>query len=252
LVVIAIITILAVLLLAALAQAKAQAYSTACKNHLHQMGRALYMYVPDNGNNYPPFGQWSPPVYGPAASLYPGYKTSWWFQLLEPYYALNWWSNRSYHCPGYKREIVNTLNPQGQPFSSYAYNWLGAVNMMTAPRDAWGLGLGGLQNGSSDLDLPRSAVPESRVLAPSEMFAIAESRIPPWLWGNGDVTIDVGLNMHVQWTAVGVLNPPRHGRNYNVLSCDGHVEAIRPWILFNPTNTAVRWNNDNLPHQETW
>ena len=54
LVVIAIIAILTALLLPALSKAKAQAYSTACKNHLHQMSLALEMYVQDNNSKYPP------------------------------------------------------------------------------------------------------------------------------------------------------------------------------------------------------
>jgi prepilin-type N-terminal cleavage/methylation domain-containing protein len=49
LVVFAIIAILAAMLLPALGKAKAQAHSTACKNHLHQMGLALGMYLGDFG-----------------------------------------------------------------------------------------------------------------------------------------------------------------------------------------------------------
>ena len=47
LVVVAIISILAALLLPALSRAKAQAHSTACKSHLRQIGVALVMYVSD-------------------------------------------------------------------------------------------------------------------------------------------------------------------------------------------------------------
>src|SRR5579859_1731303 len=52
LVVIAMFAILAAMLLPALSRAKAQAQSTACKNHLHQMGLALNMYV-DDAKAYP-------------------------------------------------------------------------------------------------------------------------------------------------------------------------------------------------------
>jgi prepilin-type N-terminal cleavage/methylation domain-containing protein len=44
--------------------------------------------------------------------------------------------------------------------------------------------------------------------------------------------------------------PKRHGQNYNQLCCDGHVDGLPPRILFNPTNTAVRWNIDHLAHPE--
>jgi prepilin-type processing-associated H-X9-DG protein len=48
------------------------------------------------------------------------------------------------------------------------------------------------------------------------------------------------------------FDPTRHGKNYNQLLCDGHVSAMSPWVLFNPTNTAVKWNYDHQPHPECW
>jgi prepilin-type processing-associated H-X9-DG protein len=46
--------------------------------------------------------------------------------------------------------------------------------------------------------------------------------------------------------------PPRHGNNYNLVCCDGHVEGLRPSLLFSPLANAVRWNNDHQPHPEIW
>jgi len=53
LVVIAIIAILAAMLLPALSQAKAHAYSVKCKSNLHQMGLALKIYLDDSRGRYP-------------------------------------------------------------------------------------------------------------------------------------------------------------------------------------------------------
>ena len=43
----------------------------------------------------------------------------------------------------------------------------------------------------------------------------------------------------------------RHGKNYNMIHCDNHVEAVAPGIIFS-TNRASSWNNDHQPHPETW
>jgi prepilin-type processing-associated H-X9-DG protein len=48
------------------------------------------------------------------------------------------------------------------------------------------------------------------------------------------------------------FDPARHGKSYNQLFCDGHVAAMNPWVLFNPTNTAAMWNSDHQPHPELW
>jgi len=48
------------------------------------------------------------------------------------------------------------------------------------------------------------------------------------------------------------IKTPRHGKGYNVLFCDGHVELVPRQILFDPRKSAEIWNNDHLPHQETW
>ena len=95
LVVIAIIAILAAMLLPALSKARAQAQSTACKNHLHQMGFALKMYV-DDTKAYPYV----------RGLQFPG-SSSWetWPVALQPYYPLDW-TNRSYHCPAYQGQIL--------------------------------------------------------------------------------------------------------------------------------------------------
>jgi prepilin-type processing-associated H-X9-DG protein len=46
--------------------------------------------------------------------------------------------------------------------------------------------------------------------------------------------------------------PPRHGKHYNQLLCDGHVIAVDRVKWHNPTNSAIFWNNDHQPHPERW
>lgn len=55
----------------------------------------------------------------------------------------------------------------------------------------------------------------------------------------GDVLVNFGF-------------PLRHAKNYNVVFCDAHVGAMPPVKCFNPTNTAMMWNNDHQQHPEAW
>ena len=59
LVVIAIIAILAAMLLPALAKAKAKAYRIQCINNEKQMGVGFTLYVDDNSDNYPIYGDFA-------------------------------------------------------------------------------------------------------------------------------------------------------------------------------------------------
>jgi prepilin-type processing-associated H-X9-DG protein len=45
----------------------------------------------------------------------------------------------------------------------------------------------------------------------------------------------------------------RHGQGANVVFCDDHVEYAKQ-VKWNEAAepTRRRWNNDNLPHRETW
>jgi prepilin-type N-terminal cleavage/methylation domain-containing protein len=240
LVVIAIIAILASLLLPALSKAKSQGQSTSCKNHLHQMGLALQMYLVDNSDKYPPCCNWTPPGNQTISALKAEYRVWTWQQCLLQYYPIDP-TNHAYQCPAYNGPI---LVAAVAAVGSYGYNWIGSTWVWggVQPENAV-LGLGGLNPdyGSNPDSFP-SAVPASRVLMPSEMFAMADSRLSIWHF---TTTIDVGVDSHY-------TNPPRHGRNYNVVCCDSHVDAIPCDQLFNPTNTATRWNNDHQAHPKGW
>jgi len=252
LVVIAIIAILAAMLLPALTRAKAQAHSTACKNHLRQMGLALSMYVGDNRETYP---LWLPEGYagGDMAARC-------WAGQLRPYYPLDW-TNTSYHCPGYKGLIATSLGSE-PIIGGYSYNAVGAGRLFGGPPPGAGSDWRP-QDSSLGLGVYRITRRSSELRAPSEMLAIGESRISMDLSDEGLPSIPQGYGM--TYMSCGRLPPsssyglgdfglltPRHGKNFNQLFCDGRVAALDPWVLFNPTNSAVLWNMDNQPHPEYW
>ena len=249
LVVIAIISILAALLFPALSMAKSYSRSATCRNHLHQMGIALKMYVDDHGSTFPFYLGPAGPAYGDET--YNGKSAVglvYWSSKLFPYYPLNW-TNSSFHCPGYKGtntgpSYAGTIIRLG----SYAYNIWGSRSMSPI-NENFGLGP------SISWNVPPTS--EGQIRVPSDMLSIGESRfltahvvsVP-----GGTVQGGPGGNDTLQCGNLtrNLFDRARHGKNYNQLLCDGHVSSMSPWILFNPTNTASIWNYDHLPHPELW
>ncbi|MGO8700421.1 MAG: DUF1559 domain-containing protein [Limisphaerales bacterium] len=222
LVVIAIIAILAALLLPALSKAKDQAQSTACKNHLKQIGLGLKMYTSDYGW-YPPLAERGNPALC--------------FDRLYPYYPVRW-TNASWNCPGYISHggiISPQLVHNNSCGISYAYNWLG---------------IGAGAKGSSPLGLghlPRNCAKELAVAAPSQMYAIPDAR---WHTVQSFVGIAGEIKMtYDKWTNE-TAEP--HGSGYNMLFVDGHADGIRRKDFLYPPRTARNWNLDNQPHPEEW
>ncbi len=232
LVVIGIIALLAALLLPALSNAKAQARSTVCKNHLSQIGRAMAQYVGDY-TRYPPlFGKTGGP-----------FET--WADRIFPYYPLQW-TNSSWHCPTYlaSKGVVAWQRPPDAggkyvDFTSYAYNAFGISGMRGWPK----LGLG---------QFPRSASREQEVRAPSEMYTVADARsfwhkdlggpagqpaMNPWNLPRGFVAREAG---------------PPHSQGFNILFGDEHVCLVKRKDCLYPPRTAHNWNRDNQPHPELW
>jgi prepilin-type N-terminal cleavage/methylation domain-containing protein/prepilin-type processing-associated H-X9-DG protein len=243
LVVIAIIGILAALLLPAVSKAKSYSKSASCKNHLHQMGVALQMYVHENQNKYPHYLGPAGPSYGDAIG--PGGRALglvYWSSKLYPYYSLNW-SNTAYHCPGYKGKIKGPYDLDGiERLGGYAYNAGGVVGHNTNVS----FGLGPVLYWRSTAGTYMPAISESDVRVPSEMLAMGDSEMR--------VDDDGGSDL---WKCGGYAIPPspfvvRHGKYYNMLLCDGHVSGMNPDVLFNPTNSAALWNYDHQPHPELW
>ena len=130
LVVIAMITVLAALLGTALSKGKDLAHSATCKSHLHQMGRALEMFVNDHEGRYPFCNGLPDPALDAAVGPQ---NTRFWWAKLTPYYPLKW-TDTKYHCPGYKGVIggmelefatnypPHSMQYVGPPFGSHAYN----------------------------------------------------------------------------------------------------------------------------------
>lgn len=98
LVVIAIIAILAAMLLPTLSHAKQQARAVQCRNRVRQITLAMHMYVNDY-RRYPPAGWQENGV------------LSGWFDLLQTYHPLAW-TNRQFHCPGYKGPVAYSPEPK--------------------------------------------------------------------------------------------------------------------------------------------
>lgn len=234
LVVIGIIALLAALLLPALASAMGRARSTSCRNHLNQLGIALQMYVHENRSQYP---------------------RGIWYEQLRPYYDLSW-TNRAYHCPGYKGLLTGVAGSlPHDPLGSYAFNAEGVGAYDSLDRSYMrGLVSFGL-NGPRRNPVP---IAQTQVVAPAEMMAIGESRHRGEREVPNDSCVYVMYCGNIWGRHIGENyygNPPlplRHGKTYNHLLCDGHVAAIDPSLLFNPTNSAVLWNRDHQPHPELW
>lgn len=253
LVVIAIIGILAALLLPALSRAKASAHSASCKNRLQQMGVGLQMYVHENENEYP-YWWTSAPDTSLAGAVAPE-DTGFWWAKLSPYYPVKW-TTATYHCPGYKGAIAGKVDSR-VPLGSYAYNGRGvSMPHFGSPYDPnWGLGPPQAEAMSQKVSLTNAQTRELRVKVPSDMLAIGESRflnakmngIP-----GGQDLLACGVLKSRPGSQRFLFDPARHGANYNLLFCDGHVSAMKPAVLFNPTNTAVMWNSDHQPHPELW
>jgi prepilin-type N-terminal cleavage/methylation domain-containing protein/prepilin-type processing-associated H-X9-DG protein len=226
LVVIAIIAILAALLLPALSIAREKARSTACKNHLGQIGLGLQMYVQENGS-YPPLAERGTRMLC--------------FDRLIPYYPVSW-TNASWNCPAYianngivSRDMIMT-NSAG---ISYAYNDMGIVTGWPGcPKSIFKtpLGLG---------HFPRDSKKEPGVLVPSEMLAVADARSE--IIGEGIA----GIVKMSPWIMENEA-APSHGPGYNMQFCDGHVVWVKRSDYLYPPRTASNWNSDNQPHPEAW
>jgi prepilin-type processing-associated H-X9-DG protein len=234
LVVMAVIALLAALLVPALSAGKGQSQSAACQNRLRQIGIAMTMYVSDY-NRYPPLADTNAGVNSLQIC----------FDKFYPYYPLRW-TNAVWNCPTYLASggvVLSGYEQMWIDWCSYAYNWSGTGDPR---RDHLGLGF--------RMDLSQTIAREPEVLAPSQMYAVADTR--PTIWSNAPHG-----NIKMQFYSFGVSrfnsvasqeSPPPHDRAYNVLFCDGHVVKVPRTEYLYPPTSAHHWNRDNKPHPETW
>jgi prepilin-type N-terminal cleavage/methylation domain-containing protein/prepilin-type processing-associated H-X9-DG protein len=230
LVVIAIIAILAALLLPVLSRSKEQAQSASCVSHLQQIGLAMEMYVSDH-NAYPP-GLGGEPFQV-------------WSDWLAPYNPIAW-TNAAWQCPTYIAETGIVLwqppSPIGGYFkasSGYAYNALGMLGKRV-PRPEWP-GLGELN----------VKVPDNRIVAPSEMYAVGDTR-PTRNQDEAGFFGPVTMRPWELMTTGSTEAEPPHAGGYNLLFTDGHVKLVKRRDYLFPPRAARHWNRDHQSHPEWW
>jgi len=238
LVVIAIIALLAALILPAVSIAKGHAQSAFCKNLMRQMGQALEMYVHENAGKYSYFLGPVGPSYGDAVGQDGRARgLVYWSSKLYPYYPMNW-TNAGYHCPGYKGITTGPIDKgAADRFGSYTYNLWGVQVHDPGLRKHFGLGPCLFWPGDNP-------VSEAQLAVPSEMLSVGESR---WQKLSHQLGGSDAMKCGLQDTVA-----TRHGKKYNQLFCDVHVEAMDPSVLFDPKKTARIWNYDHEPHPEFW
>jgi prepilin-type processing-associated H-X9-DG protein len=236
LVVIAIITILAALLLPALGRAKAAAKRVSCACNLHQIGVALKMYV-DEFRKYPVFGG---RVSFPTPP--PNYRTTYWDSTLLPYVRENL---GTFLCPAQFSTNYNVWTNWTMvdrfgtiwPNRSYGYNAHGyTVVEGPNPPSKW-RGLDATHNDEVLTSSPTVYLVEAQVVAPSDMIAFTD--YDPTLDDDGDG------DLHPDYLAWLTLSGIRHSGRANVAFCDAHIE-FSPRIK---KNNFVPFNYDVYPRQ---
>jgi prepilin-type N-terminal cleavage/methylation domain-containing protein/prepilin-type processing-associated H-X9-DG protein len=239
LVVIAIIALLASLLLPALASARRKANSAACISNLHQAGVALAMYVGAEG------------VYPMAATL--NAMGNWQWALCPTN------GDKYLYCPqraAASSNYINLFHPPGNQIPPhYGYNAAGATRI-NPPFATLGLGGDIKRTGGSIAQF--TPVAESRVVAPSDMVALGDGgamilpfNVDPTLIKPSDLLYLAFPGDYPQTDRPGVGD--WHDGGANMLLCDSHVESAKQSRWSDPiTELRVRWNNDHLPHPETW
>jgi prepilin-type N-terminal cleavage/methylation domain-containing protein len=198
LVVVAIMAVLAALLLPTLSRAKASAKAAACKSNLRQIGIALKNYV-DDYEKYPLY-------------IFVGKDPLFWNDFLLPYCS---GSSNLFFCPG----PLPPFSPPWYPphyWRSYGLNGGGTGGGIPP---TLGLGVFGAEN------IP---VPESRVLVPSDMLAVAHTFFPPEVF---EGLVGFGWPGLPANASPFYPNARFHQGGDLAVFCDDHVEASNPDVI---------------------
>jgi prepilin-type processing-associated H-X9-DG protein/prepilin-type N-terminal cleavage/methylation domain-containing protein len=247
LVVMAVMTALAGLMLPALSAARMAAYRIQCASNLHQIGVGLTLYV-DDFHKYPAFGD----SHRPSDATDP--RSVFWDATILAHAG---GSQKLFLCPGLNgtnnledksadnrrpgsvtdgwsvRDKYNLLWPN----PSYGYNGAG-VGLV--PPTSGGLGVG--------LDPWLQFHPKFRqtvfragssIVVPSDMIALVDYDALLDDDGDGDLHPDAIYSL--------TLTGARHRGRANAAFCDAHVEYARTNRL-TADNARQRWNYDHEPH----
>jgi len=232
LVVIAIIAVLAALLLPAFNRAKERALTAACASNLRQVGIALTLYLHEQ-NCFP------------LATVGDGFGN--YQRALRPLA-----SPQVLCCPELGKtttQLLFSFPTNTFIYPAYGYNMLGALSSNPSNPPPLNLGLGG------DSGQP---VPESRIQKPSQMIALGDTRaafpIPPSMAANHTPADLLWISSPYTFPGYGAPGVGNwHNGGANLLFCDDHVEFAQQsvWMAANDGERRL-WNNDNLPHEESW
>ena len=271
LVVIAIIAILASILLPVIGRVRIKARTTQCANNLSNIGKAMEMYVSDNGRlplfvtifplipDTRPGG--NPNRLVPVNFVKPGAPLGKkWYDDLTPYMSANW-SNGVMRCPTYTGSYSLgkfVTNSQGLVVTvevnlgSYGYN-VGSADAT----DALLYGLG--NRFVSGAAFTGEGTKEGSLRSPADMIAVADAFSASPYATNVIVEGFELLSRKVHRSAelgrfdkgLGPVRS-RHAGVLNVTFSDGHVQALpyEKLLISRDPADLRRWHSDNEPHLE--
>lgn len=181
-----------------------------------------------------------------------------WVGSLKPYTGCGW-NQGIFDCPGFVIQYPEIgLSEKGRiseweqsHVSEYAWNRMGVVHA-AGPRGRYGLG--GVDSSvlATAWEFYQDAIPESRVVVPSDMVAAGDSYADGYFTGASCLTLMPGYQVGTAGTSIARLSArKRHTGVFNALYCDGHVAHMKPSKFFGQSDDDIRkFNNDHLPHRD--